>query len=959
VTSALSLAAEPTSRGETRASLNRALDPIALIVIACCSLILHRDGLTGGPAFYELDTRLFYFPLADWVSQQLHSGTFPLWLPSIFTGYPIFADGELGLAYLPQVLLLALLPANVAMVWLRVLHVFLAGAFMYAFLRTLRLEPLPALGGGLVFAFGSFTTAQMHHENVVRSAVWLPAALLCLERAVFRVPRSALIWSGLGALAFAQAALGLHVQPVLMAALALGLYALFRALVPSRNAATATRVAYWPLAACAGIVLGGLGVAAVQWLPLGEWGLVSSRRGGVDYVFGSAFALPPANLLSVVFPFFYRLSDATTWWTLWQQWEIELYVGIPTLALVIVGVVLSRRLEVLYFVPLGVFALWIGMAEYAPLFNLHDLLWSLPGFSFLRAPGRFSYLIVLACAALAAFGLQALGQRRWRPLVAIIGGVPALALLVGSLAILLGLRHWLADDPTRAVSWAETTYLATRAQYPIDPQMVVAGFLTSLDVFNVKTAWSLGLLALTGLAFAGWLALGPARTLLGQALFVGLIAVDLLVFAYDFHPRAPLASLTPTLQAPAGERVLMRDPADLPNYEPNQLLAERIPTAGGYSSLPSQRHVELEASTSADPRLFDLWGSSLILEPTNPADAQEVDGVRFRGQHPLLVGFGGAPGQAIQTPPSVGQLSALRLIGTLAYAYNVPQGQTVGTMEVGGQTLPIRAGIELSERAYDRPSLSGLLQHQKARTAVDFEEATPEGEDYTAHLYEADLALPTPVPAGPITFTPTDPAVQVAIYGLGAIDGSGQVTSLDLGNREGLSTVGDGLLRNARALPRAYVLPMAQAFSPARHAGLTATQLVASPDMDPHSMVLIENDPTVGAEPTGDVQVTPATGVEDVGPNQVRVTAEANGPSYLVLNDFYHRGWTATVDGRPAKVLIANALFRAVAIDAGSHVVDFRFAPQSLLLGAAISLLSLVVVIGAIVWGLMRAAAVR
>jgi hypothetical protein len=959
VTSAPSIALEPTLRGESRLSVNRALDPIALIVIALCALILHRDGLAGGPAFYELDTRLFYFPLADWVSQQLHSGTFPLWLPSIFTGYPIFADGELGLAYLPQVLLLALLPANVAMVWLRVLHVFLAGAFMYAFLRTLRLEPLPALGGGLVFAFGSFTTAQMHHENVVRSAVWLPAALLCLERAVFRVPKSALIWSALGALAFAQAALGLHVQPVLMAALALGLYALFRALVPSRNAATATRVAYWPLAACAGIVLGGLGLAAVQWLPLGEWGLVSSRRGGVDYVFGSAFALPPANLLSVVFPFFYRLSDATTWWTLWQQWEIELYVGIPTLALAIVGIVLSRRLEVLYFVPLGVIALWIGMAEYSPLFNLHDVLWSLPGFSFLRAPGRFTYLIVLACAALAAFGLQALSQRRWRPLVAVVGGVPAAALLIASLATLVGLRQWLAADPARAASWAESTYLAARAQYPIDPQLVVAGFLTSLDVLNIKTAWSLGLLALTGLAFAGWLALGPSRTLLGQALFVGLIAVDLLVFAYDFHPRAPLASLAPTLQAPPGERVLMRDSTDLPNYEPNQLLAERIPTAGGYSSLPSQRHVELEVSTSADPRLFDLWGSPLILEPTAPADAHEVDGVRFRAQHPLLVGFGGAPGQLIQPPPSVGELSALRLIGTLSYAYNVPQGQTVGTLEVGGQTLPIRAGIELSERAYSRPSLSGLLQHQKARTALDFEESTPEGEDYTAHLYEADLPLPTPVPAGPITFTPSDPAVQVEISGLGAIDGSGQVTSLDLANRDGLSTLSGGLLRNAHALPRAYVLPSSQAFSPARHAGLTATQLVASPDMDPHSMVLVENDPSVGAEPSGSVQAEAATSVEDVGPNEVRVTADANGPSYLVLTDFYHRGWTASVDGQPAKVLIANALFRAVAVDAGSHVVDFRFAPQSLLLGGAISLLSLVVVIGAIGWGLTRAKAVR
>src|SRR4030095_1024400 len=119
------------------------------------------------------------------------------------------------------VLLLWVLPTPVAMVWLRVLHAFLAGAFMFGFLRTLRLAPVPALGGGLVFAFGSFLTAQMHHENVIRSAVWLPAVLACFQLGLLAQARArTLAWVALGALAFAQSALGLHVQPVLMLALA-------------------------------------------------------------------------------------------------------------------------------------------------------------------------------------------------------------------------------------------------------------------------------------------------------------------------------------------------------------------------------------------------------------------------------------------------------------------------------------------------------------------------------------------------------------------------------------------------------------------------------------------------------------------------------------------------------------------------------------------------------------------
>ena len=77
--------------------------------------------------------------------------------------------------------------------------------------------------------------------------------------------------------------------------------------------------------------------------------------------------------------------------------------------------------------------------------------------------------------------------------------------------------------------------------------------------------------------------------------------------------------------------------------------------------------------------------------------------------------------------------------------------------------------------------------------------------------------------------------------------------------------------------------------------------------------------------------------------------------SYLVLDDFYHRGWTARVDGQSTKVFIANALFRAVAIEPGVHEIEFRFEPVSHLLGAVISAISVLVVLTLIVWGLRRA----
>jgi hypothetical protein len=907
-------------------------------LLACC-LVLHRDGLLGGPAFYELDTRLFYYPLSDWVAGQLKSGSFPLWLPNIFTGYPLFADGELGLLYLPQVLLLFSLPTPVAMVWLRVLNTFMAGLFMYLFLRGWCLASLPALGGAVVFAFGSFLTAQMHHENVIRSSIWLPAVFACFVRAASAASnRRAVRWCVLGALAFSQAAVGLHVQPVLMIALALGLYAIFRGLVSGLALA-------WPVLVAGGIGVGGLTLAAAQWIPLGEWALSSSRRAGVEYEFASAFSLPPPNLLSLIFPYFFRLPDATTWWSLWQHWEIELYVGIPTLALVLVGLLFARRTDALFLAVLGLAALLIGMAHYAP-FNLHALIWSVPGFSFLRAPGRFSLLIVFACAGLAGFGLQALRDARPRVLVALVGAVPSVALLAGSVALLPSWHDWLAADSARAEALLDSTYLATRAQYPIEPGLALVGMLSSLELTNPKTLWSLVLLALTAVGFVMWLEFGHRRASLAEGLFVGLLVVDLLTFAYDFHPRAPLESLRVPLPpgVSAGDRVLMHDAPDMPTLEPNQLLVDGVQLVDGYSSLPSQRHVELTQLTSSQPALLDLWSATRILEPVDPPDGEIAQGVSLRLHHPLVAAFGGAAPVTYRIPSGTGPVAAIRIIGALGYAYDIPGGQPVAEVIVDGQVVPIRAGVELAERAIDRPSLAGVRRHDRGQVALDFEEATPQGEVYLAHLYWFDVPLPDGAAANSVTFSARNTNVVLDVHGIGLVRERAVVRSLDLGDRQGLERVGPGVLADPSALPRAYVLPRSQGFWPAGE-GLVPTQVLERPTFDEHRDVLIERDSSVGSQPVGTAPARSAA-VQDLGTGAVRVTATADSPSYLVLTDLYHRGWNAYIDGQRAPMLVANAIFRAVAIEPGTHVVDFRFEPISHVAGAIVSGLALLSALG-------------
>lgn len=86
--------------------------------------------------------------------------------------------------------------------------------------------------------------------------------------------------------------------------------------------------------------------------------------------------------------------------------------------------------------------------------------------------------------------------------------------------------------------------------------------------------------------------------------------------------------------------------------------------------------------------------------------------------------------------------------------------------------------------------------------------------------------------------------------------------------------------------------------------------------------------------------------VEDES-NRLRVDANVDAAGgYLVLLDSFSDGWRARVDGMPAEIVRANALFRAVRLRSGHHVVEFVYRPATLMWGAAASgVLSVLVVV--------------
>jgi hypothetical protein len=125
---------------------------------------------------------------------------------------------------------------------------------------------------------------------------------------------------------------------------------------------------------------------------------------------------------------------------------------------------------------------------------------------------------------------------------------------------------------------------------------------------------------------------------------------------------------------------------------------------------------------------------------------------------------------------------------------------------------------------------------------------------------------------------------------------------------------------NPRALPR--VLLVTQAKKADFAAILDSGQWPAG--FDPRNTVLLERDPP--PLPTGSAQAG-SVRIVDYGTTEVTLAADAPRGGFVVLNDVWHHWWQVEVNGKPAELLRANVLFRAVAIPPGRSTIRFVFRP--------------------------------
>ena len=166
--------------------------------------------------------------------------------------------------------------------------------------------------------------------------------------------------------------------------------------------------------------------------------------------------------------------------------------------------------------------------------------------------------------------------------------------------------------------------------------------------------------------------------------------------------------------------------------------------------------------------------------------------------------------------------------------------------------------------------------------------------------------------------------------------------ALDPGHFE---PAGPSLWRNLRAGPRAFFTPCVLVMREPE----TRLRLITHPRFNPVGAAVVGEEvpgiPACAAAPPSHPIL-----VDYPSPTQAHLHLDAPSEGVVVLADAWYPGWIAQVDGVAQEPLRVDHALRGAVVPRGSHEITFTYQPTSLADGAALSLLGLLLIVGAAGW---------
>ncbi len=385
------------------------LEPLAVVVTVCSLALLAPllGPLIRGRVFVYNDLSWFHLPLRYLYQEALHAGDSTLWTPSIFAGFYVHGEGQIGLFHPFHQLLYRVLPLAAGFNLELVTSYPVAFGGMFWFLRRLQFSRAAALFGAMLFAFSGFNLLHHHHMNMVAVVAHMPWLLATADVLIVdeRQQARAFAFAGMALVVGSQLLLGFP-QGVWWNAIALGSFVVFRT----------TETQRWrQLPPCAAAVAIGVLLGGIQLLPTVD-AVAHSMRMDVRNEFSLTFSLHPFNLFQLWSPYFFQRGAYSAGEAMLFH-EFGIYSGaILQVALAWVwirrGALRERRALIAAATVFAAIGLVLALGRYG---GIVVLLTQLPVLASIRGSVRYIVLVHFTLAILAAItidDLQAIADGR-------------------------------------------------------------------------------------------------------------------------------------------------------------------------------------------------------------------------------------------------------------------------------------------------------------------------------------------------------------------------------------------------------------------------------------------------------------------------------------------------------------------------------------------------------------------
>lgn len=148
------------------------------------------------------------------------------------------------------------------------------------------------------------------------------------------------------------------------------------------------------------------------------------------------------------------------------------------------------------------------------------------------------------------------------------------------------------------------------------------------------------------------------------------------------------------------------------------------------------------------------------------------------------------------------------------------------------------------------------------------------------------------------------------------------------------------IYENQNSLPRAFLV---NKYNLVTQKNKIISQLFSDKLVKNRQKIILEEKPDIQLSNTFDN--TSIVKINSYDPNRVIIQTQSKQNSLLFLSDTYYPGWEVLVDNKKSKIYRANYAFRSVALQKGTHTVEFFYYPDSFRLGLELSAFSVVCLI--------------